>query len=77
MMKRVFVCLFVLVLVLEGVIILHRIITLSFCSINGWVIDLDYCNVEYCVLEMNQDCCAVFETVTKYCILDSLVDYEG
>ena len=37
---------FGLVLVLEGVVILHRIITFSFCSISGWGIDLDYYNVE-------------------------------
>ena len=28
-------------------------------------------------LEMNRDHSVVFEIVSKYCILDSFVDYEG
>ena len=49
----------------------------SFFSITGWGIDLDYCDIEWFALEMNRDHSIVFETVSKYCILDSFVDYEG
>ena len=37
-------------------------------------IDLDYCNVEWCFLEMNLDNSIVFEIEPKYCILDSFDD---
>ena len=49
----------------------------SFFSVTGWGIDLDYCDIEWFALEMNRDHSVVFEIVSKYCILDSLVDYEG
>ena len=32
--------------------------------------------VEWFTLEMNRDHSVLFETASKYCILDSLVDYE-
>ena len=47
----------------------------SFFGISGWGIDLDYCGTEWVVLEMNRDYSVIFETVPKYCILDSSVDY--
>ena len=40
-------------------------------------IDLDYSDIEWFALEMNRDHSIVFEIVSKYCILDSFVDYEG
>ena len=40
-------------------------------------IDLDYADVEWFALEMNRDHSVLLETVPKYCILDSFVDYEG
>ena len=40
-------------------------------------IDLDYCNTEWFVWETNRDKSVVFEIPSKYCILDSFVDYEG
>ena len=43
----------------------------------GRGIDLDYCDFEWFALEMNRDHSVVFEIATKYCILDSFVDYEG
>ena len=46
-------CLF-LVLVLEGVVGLHRISQLQLLW-HCWGIDLDYCDVEWFALEMNQD----------------------
>ena len=37
---------------------------------------MDYCDVEWFVLEMNRDHSAVFEIASKYCIVDSFVDYD-
>ena len=52
-------------------------VNFSFFSISGWGIGLDYCDVEWFMLETNWDCSVIFETATKYCILDSSVDYEN
>ena len=49
---------------------------LSFSTISGWGIDLHYCDVEWFTLERNRDHSVILETVSKYCILDSCVDYE-
>ena len=49
----------------------------SFLGISGWGIDLDYYDVEWFALETNGDHSVVFETASKYCILDSFVDYDG
>ena len=43
-------------------------VNFSFFSISSWGIDLDYCDVEWFALEMNQDHSVIFETVAKYCI---------
>ena len=66
-----------LVLFLEGVIGLHRTIQLQLLQLNGWGIDLDYCDIEWFALEMTRDHSVIFETALKYCISDSFVDYEG
>ena len=50
---------------------------LSFFSISGWGIDLDYCDVERFALEMNRDHSVIFEITPKYCISDSFVDHNG
>ena len=39
--------------------------------------DLDYCDIEWFALETNRDHSAIFEIASKYCILDSSVDYDG
>ena len=65
------------VLVLEGLIGLHRTIQLSFFSFTARGIDLDYHDIEWFVLGMNRDHSVVFEIASKYCISDSLVDYDG
>ena len=39
--------------------------------------DLDYCDAEWFALEMNEEHSVIYEIVSKYCILDSFVDYEG
>ena len=64
-------------LVPEGLVGLHRTIQLQLLQHYGQGIDLDYCDVEWFALEMNRDDSVVFETASKYCILDSFVDYEG
>ena len=43
----------------------------------GRGIGLDYCDIEWFALEANRDHSVIFETASKYCILDSLGDYDG
>ena len=50
--------------------------TFSFFSITGRGIDLAYRDIEWFALEMNRDHSVIFETASKYCILDSFVDYD-
>ena len=57
-----------MVLVLEGLVGLHRTIQLQLFSIRSWGIDLDYCDVEWFALEKNRDHSVIFEIATKYCI---------
>ena len=64
-------------LVLEGLVGLHRSIQLQLVSITGRGIDLDYCDIEWLALEMNRDHSVIFEIAIKYCISDSFVDYDG
>ena len=64
-------------LVLKGLVGLHRTVQFSFFSVTGWGIDLDYCDIEWLALEMNRDHSVAFETASKYCILDSFVDHDG
>ena len=45
--------------------------------VHGWGIDLDYFNVEWFALEKIRDHSVIFETIPKYCISHSFVDYEG
>ena len=64
-------------LVLKGLVGLHRTFNFSFFSITGWGIDLDYCDIEWFALETNRDHSVVFETAHKYCISDYFVDHHG
>ena len=64
-------------LVLKGLVGLHRTVQLRFFSVTGWGIDLDYCDIEWFALEMNRDHSVVFEIAFKYCISDSFVDLDG
>ena len=64
-------------LVLEGLVGLHRTIYFGFFSIAGQGIDLDYCDIEWFALEMNRDCSVLYEIASKYCISDSFVDHDG
>ena len=64
-------------LVLKGLVGFHGTVQLQVFSITGWGIDLDYCDIEWFSLEMNRDHSVIFEIASKYCILDSFVDYGG
>ena len=75
MMKRI--SFFFLVLVLEGLVGLHRTIQPQLLQHYWLAIDLDYCDIEWLSLEMSRDHSVMFEIALKYCILNSFVDYEG
>ena len=64
-------------LVLKGLLGLHRTIQLQLFSITGWGTDLDYHDIEWFALETNRDHSVTFEIASKYCILDSFVDHVG
>ena len=59
-----------LLLVLEGLVGLHRPVVLQH-------LDLDYCAIEYFALETNRDHSVIFEVASKRCISDSFVDHDG
>ena len=63
--------------VLKGLVGLHRTIQLQLLSITGWIINLDYPDIEWFALEINRGHSVVFEIASKYCISDSLVDHDG
>ena len=64
-------------LVLEGLVGLHRAIQLQLlrCYCSG--IGLDYCDIEWFALGMSRDHSVIFEIASKYLISDSFVDYHG
>ena len=66
-------------LVLEGLVGLHSTIQLQLFQLKatGQSIELDYCDIEWFALEMNRDHSVVFDIASKYCSLDSFVDYDG
>ena len=64
-------------LVLEGLVGLHRTLQLQLLQLTGWGIDLDYHDIEWFALGMNRDHSVIFEIASKYCILDPFVDYDG
>ena len=61
-------------LALEGLV--DRDQTIHF-SIIGQEIGLVYCDIEWFALETNRDHSVVFEIASKYCILNSFLDYDG
>ena len=63
-------------LILEGLVGLHRTVQLQLLHHYLSGIDLDYCDIEWLALGLNQDHCC-FEIASKYCILDSFVDCDG
>ena len=64
-------------LVLEGLIGLHRTVNFSSFSITGRDIDLDYRDIEWFALQTSRDHSIIFEIASKYCISDSFVDQDG
>ena len=64
-------------LVLEGLVGLHRTVQLQLLQRYWSGLNLDYRVIEWFALEMNRDHSIVFEIASKYCILDSFVDYDG
>ena len=65
------------VLVLEGLLGLHRTVQLQLLQHCLLEHSLDYCDIEWFALEMNRDHSVVFEITSKYCISDSFVDHNG
>ena len=63
--------------VLEGLWVFTKTFSLSFFSITGQSIDLDYCDIECFALERNRVHSVVFEIASKSYISDSFVDYDG
>ena len=63
-------------LVLKGLVDLHRTVQLQLVQCSGWGIDLDYCDIEWFALEMNSDHSVIFEIASRYCISDSFVDHD-
>ena len=64
-------------LVLKGLVGLHKTVQLQLLQSTGWGIDLDNCDIEWFALETNRDQSVVFEIASKYCISDSFVDHDG
>ena len=52
-------------LVLEGLVGLHRTVQLQLFGISGWGVDLDYSDIEWFALEMNRDPSVTFEFPPK------------
>ena len=64
-------------LVLKGLVGLHRTVQLQLLQHYWLGHRLDYCDIEWFALEMNRDHSVVFDIATKYCFLDSFVDRDG
>ena len=64
-------------LVLKGLVDLHRTIQLQLLQCYFWGIDLDSCDIEWFAFETNRDLSVIFEIASKYCISDSFVDHDG
>ena len=64
-------------LLLKGLVGLHRTVQLQHLQCYWLGIDLDYCDIEWFALETNRDHSVIFEIASKYCILDSFVDHDG
>ena len=66
-----------LMLVLEGLVGLHRTVQFQLLQYYCLRIDLDYCGIEWHALMKNRDHSVIFAIILKYCILDTFVDYDG
>ena len=56
---------------------LHRIVQLQILQHYWLGHRLGYCDIKWFALETNRDHSVIFEISSKYCILDSFVDYDG
>ena len=65
------------VLILEGLVGLHRTIQLQLLQCQWLGTDMDYYDVEWLVLETNRDHSVIFEITPKNCLSDSFVEYDG
>ena len=64
-------------LVPKGLVGLHRTVQLQLIQHYWLGIDLDYCDIERFTLVMKRDHSVIFEIAPKYCISDSLVDFDS
>ena len=64
-------------LVLKGLVGLHRIIQLQLLQRYWLGHRLDYSDTEWFAFKTNRDHSVIFEIASKYYISDSFVDYEG
>ena len=64
-------------LVLKGLVGLHRTIQLQLLQSYWLGHRLGLLDIEWFALETNRDRSVVFEIASKYCILDSSVDHDG
>ena len=65
------------VLVLKGLVGLHRTVQLQLLQHYWLGHRLDYCDIEWFALETNRDHSVIFEIASKNCISDSSVDHDG
>ena len=65
------------VLVLKGLVGLHKTVQLQFLQRSCLGPRLDNCDLEWFALETNRDHSVIFEIASMSCILDSYVDYDG
>ena len=64
-------------LVLKGLVGLHKTVQLQFLQRSCLGPRLDNCDLEWFALETNRDHSVIFEIASKYCISDSFVDYDA
>ena len=64
-------------LVLKGLVGLHKTFQLQLLQRYWLGIDLDNFDIEWFSLETNRDHSVVFEIASKYCISDSFIDHDG
>ena len=60
-------------LIIKGIVGLHRTIQLQLLQCYWSGIDLDYSDIEWFALEAKRDHSVIFETAFKYCILDCVL----
>ena len=64
-------------LLLKGLVGLHRTIQLQLLQHYWLGHRLDYCDIEWFALETNRDHSVIFEIASKYCISHSFDDHDG